>query len=95
MAQSNDSMVTLMAGGDIGPITGPTEKFAKALISRKGIERVSFIPAFITPQAQPYAVGPDDPKFQEILEFTEWVSDQHPHKFKVEKDEIVVETSPQ
>jgi hypothetical protein len=34
----------------------------------------------------------DDPKFAEILKFTEWVSDQHPHKFHVEGDEVVVET---
>ena len=53
---------------------------------------MSFLPAYINPRAQPYAVGPDDPKFEEILEFTEWVSDQHPHKFRVEGSEIVVET---
>ena len=40
--------------------------------------------------AQP---GPDDPKFQEILEWTEWVSDQHPHKFRVDGNEIVIDTS--
>ena len=45
------------------------------------------------PQAQPAVVPPDDPKFQEILEFTEWVSDQHPHKFRVEGNEVVVDTS--
>ena len=43
---------------------------AKAVISGKGIEKVSFLPAFINPQAQPYVVGPADPKFQEILEWT-------------------------
>lgn len=68
---------------------------AKAVISKKGVERVSFLPAFINPQAQPYVVTPDDPKFQEILEWTEWVSDQHPHKFRVEGSEVVVDTAPQ
>ena len=33
------------------------------------------------------------PKFSEILEFTEWVSDQVPHKFRIEGDEIVVDTT--
>lgn len=66
---------------------------AKAVIGKKGIERVSFLPAFINPQAQPYVVGPDDPKFQEILDWTEWVSDQHPHKFRVEGGEVVVDTA--
>jgi capsule synthesis protein PGA_cap len=65
----------------------------KAVISKKGVERVSFLPAFINPRAQPYVVKPDDPKFREILEFTEWVSDQHPHRFRVEGGEVVVETA--
>jgi poly-gamma-glutamate synthesis protein (capsule biosynthesis protein) len=63
----------------------------KAVIGKRGVERVSFLPAFINPRAQPYAVAPDDPKFGEILKFTEWVSDQHPHKFRVEGNEVVVE----
>ncbi len=66
---------------------------AKAVIGKQGIERVSFLPAFINHRAQPYAVTPADPKFQEILEFTEWVSDQHPHRFRVEGNEVVVDTS--
>jgi poly-gamma-glutamate synthesis protein (capsule biosynthesis protein) len=66
---------------------------AKAVIGKKGVEKVSFLPAFINAKAQPYVVGPDDPKFQEILDYTEWVSDQHPHKFRVEGNEIVVDTS--
>ena len=66
---------------------------AKAVIGKQGIEKVSFLPTFITPQAQPYVVAPDDPKFQEILKWTEWVSDHHPHKFRVEGNEVVVDTS--
>ena len=54
---------------------------------------VCFFPLFINAQAQPYALKPGDPKFKEVLEFTEWVSDQHPHKFTVEGDEVVVETN--
>jgi poly-gamma-glutamate synthesis protein (capsule biosynthesis protein) len=65
---------------------------AKAVITRNGIERVSFLPAYINPQAQPYVVGPGDPKFQEIVEWTEWVSDQHPHGLRVDGGEVVVET---
>ena len=63
----------------------------KVVMSRKGIEKVSFLPAYINPRAQPYVVAPDDPKFDEILKFTEWVSDQHQHKFRVEGNEIVVD----
>ena len=64
----------------------------KIVMGKKGVERVSFLPAYINPRAQPYVVAPDDPKFAEILKFTEWVSDQHPHKFRVEGGEIVVDT---
>ena len=65
----------------------------KAVIGKKGVERVSFIPAFINPRAQPYALEPEDPKFDQVLKFTDWVSDQHPHKFRVEGNEVVVETA--
>src|SRR6185295_460065 len=65
----------------------------KIVMSKQGVERVSFLPAYINPRAQPYAVAPDDPKFAEILKFTEWVSDQHPHKFRVEGNEIVVDVA--
>ena len=44
-------------------------------------------------QGQPALVPPKDPKFKEIVELTEWVSDCHPHKFRVEGNEVVVETS--
>jgi len=66
---------------------------AKAVISKKGIDRVSFLPCFINNMAQPYVVTPDDPKFQEIVDWTEWVSDQHPHKLRVEGNEVVVDTT--
>ena len=64
----------------------------KIVMSRNGIERVSFLPAYINPRAQPYAVKASDPKFGQILQFVEWVSDQHPHQLRVEGDEVVVET---
>jgi poly-gamma-glutamate synthesis protein (capsule biosynthesis protein) len=65
----------------------------KIVMSKKGVERVSFLPAFINHRAQPYAVPRTDPKFEEILKYAEWVSDQHPHKFRIEGGEVVVDTS--
>jgi len=67
----------------------------KIVMSKRGVERVSFLPAFINPRAQPYVVAPDDPKFAEILKFTEWVSDQHPHQFRVDGNEVVVDVQRQ
>ena len=63
----------------------------KIVMSRKGVERVSFLPAYINARAQPYALDANDPKFGQILEFAEWVSDQHPHKLRAEGNEVVVE----
>jgi hypothetical protein len=66
---------------------------AKAVIGRNGVERISFLPAYINHRAQPYVLKRGDPKFQEVLDYTEWVSDQHPHEFRVEGDEVVIQTS--
>jgi poly-gamma-glutamate synthesis protein (capsule biosynthesis protein) len=63
----------------------------KITIGRNGIERVAFIPCFINNRAQPYRLAPDDPKFKEVVDFTEWVSSAHPHKFTVVGDEVLVE----
>src|SRR5262249_4097505 len=66
---------------------------AKAVFSKTGVMKVSFLPAFINPQAQPAVVEPSDPKFLEIFEFVEWISDQFPHKFRIEGNEITVDTT--
>ena len=65
----------------------------KAVFSRQGVEKVSFLPAFINPLAQPAVVPPSDPKFQEILEYMEWLSDGFPYKFRVQGNEVVVDTA--
>ncbi|MDI7258756.1 MAG: CapA family protein [Thermodesulfobacteriota bacterium] len=65
----------------------------KVLLSKKGVERVSFLPTFINNRAQPESLNRKDERFQEILDHVEWVSDQFPHRFKVEGDEVVVQSS--
>ena len=74
------------------PVESRKTMLAKVVFNKQGISRVSFLPAFINGQAQPAVVAPGDQKFQEILDYMEWLSDQYPHKFKVEGDEIVVGT---
>jgi poly-gamma-glutamate synthesis protein (capsule biosynthesis protein) len=63
----------------------------KAVFSKSGVERVSFLPAYVNGKGQPERLLPDDPRFDEVLEFTEWVSDCHPHRFRVDGSEVVVE----
>ena len=49
-------------------------------------------PAVVPPDVPPAVVPPADPKFHEILEYMEWISDQYPHKFRVDGNEIAVES---
>ena len=58
-----------------------------------GVERVSFLPVVINKQAQPEAFKQGDSRFQENLDYMEWLSDQVPHSFKVEGNEVVVQTT--
>jgi poly-gamma-glutamate synthesis protein (capsule biosynthesis protein) len=83
----------LQEGRYIQPIGCERSMVAKAVFSKAGVERVSFVPVHINTRAQPAAVVPSDPKFLEMLDYMEWVSDQHAHQFRVEGDEIVVETA--
>ncbi len=74
----------------IMPLQCQKTMIAKAVFSKKGVERVSFLPAYIDSDARPFALPSTDPRFPEMLENMEWVSDQHSHKFTVDGDEIVV-----
>ena len=64
-----------------------------AVIGKNGVERVSFLPTFINSLAQPEALNQEDDRFHEILSYMEWLSDQFPHTFKMEGNEIVVKNS--
>jgi poly-gamma-glutamate synthesis protein (capsule biosynthesis protein) len=63
---------------------------AKAVLSKQGVERVSFLPMWIDREIRPQLLRREDPRFQENLEFMEWVSEDFPHQFTVEGDEVVV-----
>ncbi|MBI2987676.1 MAG: CapA family protein [Deltaproteobacteria bacterium] len=63
----------------------------KIVFSKRGVERVSFLPALINELAQPEVLDSKDPRFQEVVQTMEWVSDFVPHKFRVEGNEVVVE----
>ena len=66
---------------------------AKVIFNKRGVERVSFLPAFINPQAQPAVVAPDNPKFHEICEYVEWISDLFPTKFRAHGGEVLIDTA--
>ena len=72
-------------------IDAPKSAIAKITISKTGIERAAFIPTFIDKQLRPEPLKAGDPRFDELLKYWEWVSDQFPHRFRVEGNEVVIE----
>ena len=63
---------------------------AKAVLTRKGVERVSFLPVLIDKQLRPEVLRRGDARFDDAVRFMEWVSEDHPHRFTVDGDEVVV-----
>jgi poly-gamma-glutamate synthesis protein (capsule biosynthesis protein) len=67
---------------------------AKAVSSRDGVQRVSFLPVLIDRQLRPEVLRSGDTRFDDAVRFMEWVSEDHPHHFTVDGDEVVVRQGP-
>jgi poly-gamma-glutamate capsule biosynthesis protein CapA/YwtB (metallophosphatase superfamily) len=63
---------------------------AKALISTRGVERVSFLPAILDKQMRPEILRRGDPRFDDAVNYMDWASADFQHTFTVEGDEVVV-----
>ena len=63
---------------------------AKAVVSKQGVKRVSFLPMMFDKQYRPEVLRSGDARFADVLQYMEWVSDGFDHKFTVEGDELVV-----
>lgn len=72
------------------PHCNPT-MIPKITVTKDGVERVAFLPAYINTLAQPEVVAPGNPLFDVVMKELEWVSDYVPHSFKLDGDEVVVE----
>lgn len=74
------------------PYGGPStlSLLAKAVASKAGIERVSFLPMVIDKRYRPQILQRSDPRFEQIVDYLEWSSEDMPHRFAVEGDEVVV-----
>ena len=66
---------------------------AKAVVGRKGVERVSFLPVLIDRQLRPEVLRAGDRRFDELVDYMDWASEGFDHKFRVEGDEVVVESA--
>ena len=73
---------------------------AKAVISKEGIQKVSYLPMMQNKQCQPEVLHRGDPRFDDVVNYMEWLSDGfRPQaegfgaKFTVEGDEVVINGS--
>ena len=63
---------------------------AKAIIGKQGVDQVSFLPVLIDKKLRPEVLRNGDARFQEALQFMDWVSGDFDHRFRVEGDEVIV-----
>ncbi len=63
---------------------------AKAVLSREGVKRVSFLPVLIDKQLRPEVLRSSDARFDDAVRFMDWASEDFDHRFTVEGDEVVV-----
>ena len=63
---------------------------AKAVATKDGIQKVSFLPMVMDARYRPEVLNHDDPRFHEVLSYLEWASEDMPHRFSVEGNEIIV-----
>ena len=64
---------------------------AKAVLSREGVERVSFLPVLIDPQLRPEVLRSRDARFEDALGYMRWASEGFPCDMQVDGDEIRVQ----
>lgn len=63
---------------------------AKAVVTKAGIQRVSFLPMKIDKQYRPEVLRAGDTRFAEVQLYMEWASQGFDHRFTVDGDEVVV-----
>ena len=63
---------------------------AKAVLSTKGVQKVSFLPVLLDKQLRPEVLRKGDPRFDDAVSYMDWASEGFEHTFAVEGDEVVV-----
>ena len=63
---------------------------AKAVVSKSGVERISFLPMAFDHRYRPQVLHHDDPRFSDMVRYMAWVSEDMPYTFSVQGDEVVV-----
>ena len=63
---------------------------AKAVLTKAGVKRVSFLPMIIDTLYRPEVLRRGDPRFDDMLRYMEWASAGFDHAFTVDGDEVIV-----
>jgi poly-gamma-glutamate synthesis protein (capsule biosynthesis protein) len=63
----------------------------KAILTKSGVKRVSFLPLLIDSLYRPEVLHQGDKRFDEVVQFMDWSSEDFNHKFTVEGNEVIVE----
>jgi poly-gamma-glutamate capsule biosynthesis protein CapA/YwtB (metallophosphatase superfamily) len=63
---------------------------AKAVLSRSGVEQVSFLPVLIDPQLRPEVLRHADARFEDAVGYMQWASEGFDSVLQVEGDEVMV-----
>ena len=63
---------------------------AKAVLSKSGVNSVSFLPMMIDTSYRPHVLEPKDPRFDDMLCYMEWASEGFNHQFTATNGEITV-----
>lgn len=66
---------------------------ARAVLTPEGTQRVSFLPVLIDRKLRPEVLRAGDPRFADALRYMEWASEGFEHVFRLEGDEVLIETA--
>ncbi len=69
---------------------GKRSLVARAVLTTKGVSRLSFLPALIDKQLRPEFLRQGDQRFDDAVRYMEGISEGFTHRFSVEGDEVVV-----
>jgi poly-gamma-glutamate synthesis protein (capsule biosynthesis protein) len=63
---------------------------AKVVLGKGGVKRSSFLPVLIDKKLRPEVLQASDSRFADAVRYMAWASEEFPHAFRVEGDEVVV-----
>lgn len=69
---------------------GKRSLIAKAVITKSGVQKTSFLPVQIDKQLRPEVLKRGDARFDDAVRFMNWASEDFDHRFVVEGDEVVI-----